>query len=114
MENSGVDISAAADAKAARAKRSQEKNARQSESEKLVRHRESAALVLEIISSKDATEWKSKARGGNFEFQVLKEEISFSKFAELVPKTHLPGLKLLMDKVFLDCHDEVLQEKKDY
>ena len=44
---------------------------------------------------------------------MLKEEIEFSKFAELVPKSHLPGLKLLLDKeMFLDCHDEVLHEKK--
>ena len=43
----------------------------------------------------------------------MKDDIEFSNFKNLLPNTHLSGLELLVNKeVFLDAHDEVVQEKR--
>ena len=65
-DHSRVDKAAAKDVEAARAKRSKSKNTEKTTREKVVRHRNSAALVLSIVCKKDVTKWMSKVRERDF------------------------------------------------
>lgn len=112
LDSSRVDKAAAAEAENARVKRSKYKNKMKSQKELANRHKDSAALLVQIVCREHGSKYAAMLRNGDFNFEIAKENINFEKFKSLMPRFHLQGLTLLLQKdVFLGVYDEVEGER---
>ena len=108
LNSSRVDKTAAADAENARVKRSQYKNKNKSQKELMSRHANSAAIVVQLVCHKHGSEYAARIRNRDFNFEIVKENINLAQFKNLMPRFHLQGLALLLQKdVFPGVYDEV-------